>query len=139
MILHTLLFSLFFSFYTTVSPEVYVGKWEISSGSVISIYQKDNIFFGKVLKRSNFPLFNKNGLDNKNPNPELRTHTIVGSLIMNNMSYTDGILTGGTIYNADSGKSYPVILSIYNDNTDLCHIKIEHSFFARKFKAKRIQ
>ena len=136
---HTLILSLLFSFYTTVSPEVYIGKWEISSGSVISIYQKDNMFFGKVLKRSDFPLFNKNGLDNKNPNPELRTRTIIGSLIMNNMNYTDGILTGGTIYNADSGKSYPVTLSIYNKNTNLCHIKIKYSLFTRKFKAKRIQ
>jgi len=139
MMLHTLILGLLFSFYTTVSPEVYVGKWEISSGSVISIYQKDNMFFGKVLKRSDFPLFNKNGLDNKNPNSEFRTRTIVGSLIMNNMSYTDGILAGGTLYNADSGKSYPVKLSIYKDNIDLCHIKLKYSLFTRKFKAKRIQ
>jgi len=139
MMLHTFILSLLFNFYTTVNPEVYVGKWEISSGSVISIYHKDTMFFGKVLKRSDFPLFNKNGLDNKNPNPKLRTRTIVGSLIMNNMSYTDGVLTGGTIYNADSGKSYPVKLSIYSNNIDLCHIKIEHSLFVRKFKAKRVQ
>ena len=65
MMLHTFILSLLFNFYTTVNPEVYVGKWEISSGSVISIYHKDTMFFGKVLKRSDFPLFNKNGLDYK--------------------------------------------------------------------------
>jgi len=137
--LHTLILSLLFGLYTAVSPEVYVGKWEISSGSIIAIYQKDSLFYGKVLKRSDFPLFNKNGLDNKNPNPELRTQKIVGSLILNRMSYREGILTGGTIYNADSGKSYPVKLSIFKDNIDLCHIKVEHSLLTRKFKAKRIE
>lgn len=137
--LHTLILSLLFSFNTAVSPEVYVGKWKISSGSVISIYQEDAVFFGKLLKRSNSPLFNKNGLDNKNPNPALRTQKIVGSLILKNMTYTDGVLTGGTIYNADSGKSYSATLSIYEENRNTCYIKIVHNFFSKKIKATRIQ
>lgn len=137
--LHTLILSLFFSFYITVSPEVYIGKWEISSGSIISIYQKENLFYGKVLKRSDSPIFNKNGLDNKNPSPELRSRKIVGALILNNLKYDDGRLRGGTIYNSDNGKFYPVVLNITEDNLDQCEIKIQHSLFSRKFIAKRIE
>ncbi len=123
----------------SVSSDTYIGKWKIKGGSIIEIYRGGDSFFGKIDKRAERPLSNLNGLDNKNPQKELQGRPLLGMNILENLKYKDGVLSGGTIYNADSGKSYIVKVWINSDNTDLCFIRAYKSFLFKTFEARRVK
>ena len=91
-------------FYLAVQPETYIGKWKLHSGSVIEIYEKNDIFYGKIFKRADRPKSNINGLDNQNPNPKFRSRPLLLK------------------------RSYPVKLEIEEDNPDCCHIRVYKGF-----------
>ncbi len=123
---------------SNITSDSYIGKWEITGGSIIEIYRDGDVFFGKIYKRAKSPLSNFNGLDNKNPVKELQNRSLLGMNILNELSYKDGALSGGTIYNADSGKSYTVKVWIDEDDTNICYIRAYKSFLFKTFIAKRI-
>ncbi len=123
----------------SISSDTYIGKWEITGGSIIEIYQEGDTFYGKIHKRAIKPLSNFNGLDNKNPIKELQNRPLLGMNILDNLTYADGVLSGGTIYNADSGKSYKVKVWIEKDNRDVCYIRAYKSILFKTFKAKRVK
>ncbi len=123
---------------SNINSDSYIGKWEITGGSIIEIYKNGDIFYGKIYKRAENPRSNFNGLDNKNPIKELQKRPLLGMNILNELKYKDGALSGGTIYNADSGKSYTVKVWIDSDNTNVCYIRAYKSFLFKTFKAKRV-
>ncbi|MBQ4819348.1 DUF2147 domain-containing protein [Aquimarina sp. MMG016] len=124
----------------SVTPETYIGKWRIQGGSIIEIYEQHNTFYGKILKRAEHPISNLNGLDNKNPSKELRSRKLVGIDILNDLNYDeDGYLSGGTIYNADSGKTYTVKVWIDNDDLNLCYIRAYKGILFKTFEAIRVK
>ncbi len=128
--------------FTLYQPQVdikaYLGKWEITGGSIIEIYQKGNLLYGKINKRADHPISNRNGLDNNNPNEQLKSRKLLGIDILENLEYNDGVLSGGTIYNADSGSSYTVKVWIENDNLNTCYIRAYKSILFKTFEATRI-
>ncbi|MFD2562394.1 DUF2147 domain-containing protein [Aquimarina rubra] len=124
---------------SSITPETYIGQWQIQGGSIIEIYKNENQFFGKIKKRAEKPISNLNGLDNKNPNPALRTRQLLGIDILNDLIFEDGELAGGTIYNADSGKTYTVKVWIDSDNTDLCYIRAYKGILFKTFEATRVK
>lgn len=121
-----------------VTPDSYLGKWKLVGGSVIEIYREGVTFEGRIVKRSNFPIYNRNGLDNKNPDAKLRKRTIVGMVILKNLCYASGELSGGSIYNSDSGKTYEVRLLLDRNNPNVCHVEIFKENQKRSFKIKRV-
>lgn len=123
---------------SSVNSDTYIGKWEITGGSIIEIYKEGDFFYGKIHKRAERPLSNLNGLDNKNPLKELQGRPLIGMVILDNLSYNDGVLSGGTIYNADSGKSYIVKVWINSDDLDVCYIRAYKSFLFKTFTARRV-
>jgi len=134
------LFAVFALFNTSdIPPEMYIGKWEITGGSIIEIYQRDQIFYGKINKRAINPISNFDGLDSKNPNPELKNRPLLGIDILNDLKYKDGLLHGGTIYNADSGKTYTVKVWIDSENPNTCYIRAYKSILFKTFKAQRVR
>ncbi|UZO79824.1 DUF2147 domain-containing protein [Aquimarina sp. ERC-38] len=136
--MHYLLFIICIGFsYAQVTPETYLGQWQIEGGSVIEIYKKSNLYYGKIIKRAAKPLSNLNGLDNKNPDKGLRGRKLVGCDIISNLSFKEKELEGGTIYNADSGKTYDVKLWIEEENKNLCYIRAYKAFLFKTFEAKR--
>ncbi len=124
---------------STITSDDYIGKWEITGGSVIEIYQDGEVFYGKINKRAANPLSNFNGLDNKNPQEELRNRSLLGMNILNDLAYKDGVLSGGTIYNADSGKTYTVKVWIDSDDMNVCYIRAYKSFLFKTFRAKKVK
>ena len=105
---------------------------------MIEIYQKDTFFYGKIYKRAEKPISNVNGLDNKNPNVHLRDRQLLGMNILNDLRFEDGELVDGTIYNADSGKTYTVKVWIDEDDINLCYIRAYKGFLYKTFEAIRI-
>ncbi|MDH7445546.1 DUF2147 domain-containing protein [Aquimarina sp. 2201CG14-23] len=126
-------------FLSSIKPETYVGKWRIEGGSIIEIYTEGDIFFGKIDKRAEQPISNLNGLDNKNPDHKLRNRSLLGMDILENLSFNDGELSGGTIYNADSGKTYTVKVWIDPDNVNVCFIRAYKGILFKTFEATRIK
>ena len=121
-----------------ISSKYYLGQWQIEGGSIIEIYPKDSLYFGKIIKRADKPLSNFNGLDNKNADIRLRKRKLVGCDIIMNLSLINGELVDGTIYNADSGKTYDVKLWIEEDDPDRCYIRAYKAFLFKTFEAKRV-
>ena len=133
-----LLISYIFVFPSSVSSDTYIGKWKITGGSVIEIYQEGKFFYGKIHKRAENPISNLNGLDNNNPLKELQTRPLLGMVILDKLVYKDGVLSGGTIYNADSGKSYNVKVWINNEDKNTCYIRAYKSVLFKTFEAKKV-
>ncbi len=132
------IFILLFLVVNSISPDMYLGKWRLTGGSVIEIYRDGNVFEGRVIQRSIFPLYNRDGLDNNNPNPVLRKRAIIGLIILKDLHFKERELSGGSIYNTDSGKTYKVKLLIDEDNTNVCHVEIFNDNENKKFKIKRV-
>lgn len=129
---------LFFILVNTISPNTYLGKWKLTGGSVIEIYRKGKFFEGRIIQRSAFPLYNRDGLDNNNPNPKLRKRAIIGLIILKNLYFSEGKLLGGSIYNSDSGNTYKVNLLINENNTNVCQVTIFSDNQKKRFKIKRL-
>jgi len=129
---------IFLLFINSISPDTYLGKWKLTGGSIIEIYRDGDVFEGKIIQRSVFPLYNRDGLDNNNPNPILRKRAIVGLIILKNLYFKKNELSGGSIYNSDSGKTYEVKLLIDENNTNVCHVEILKENQIKKFKIKRV-
>ena len=122
----------------TIHPKNYIGKWQIEGGSIIEIYKNENKFYGKIFKRAEKPISNLNGLDNNNPDHSLRSRPLLGMDILNDLHFEDGELIGGTIYNADSGKTYTVRVWIKGEDVNICYIRAYKGFLFKTFMAKRI-
>lgn len=129
---------LFLILINPISPDSYLGKWKLTGGSVIEIYRKGEFFEARIIQRSAFPLYNRDGLDNNNPNPKLRKRAIVGLIILKNLYFEDEELLGGSIYNSDSGKTYKVNLLIDKNNTNVCQVNIFNDNQKKGFKIKRM-
>jgi len=129
---------IFLLFVTSISPDTYLGKWKLTGGSIIEIYRQGDVFEGKIIQRSVFPLYNRDGLDNNNPNLALRKRAIIGLVILKNLNFKEEELSGGSIYNSDSGKTYKVKLLIDKNNTNVCHVEIFKDNQKKKFKLKRV-
>lgn len=123
----------------SVTPETYFGQWRIISGSVIEIYQKNDKYYGKIIKRSMFSFTNRNGLDNKNPDPELRTRKIVGMEIIKDLKFDNGVMKNGTIYNADTGNTYQVRLTISEEDNNELNVLIYKGKENQSFSASRVE
>ncbi|KAA1246880.1 DUF2147 domain-containing protein [Aquimarina sp. RZ0] len=121
------------------APRSFIGQWQIEGGSIIEIYKKREVFYGKILKRAQNPISNLNGLDNKNPAAKLRNRPLLGLVILDKLMFIDGELSGGTIYNADSGKTYAVKLWIDDDDPDLCYIRAYKGILFKTFEAHRVR
>ncbi|WP_108804161.1 DUF2147 domain-containing protein [Aquimarina sp. Aq107] len=134
-----IIFISFLLYNSSISPETYIGKWQIEGGSIIEIYRNKDLFFGKINRRAENPISNFNGLDNKNPDQKLRQRPLLGMDILNNLSFIDGELDGGTIYNADSGKTYSVKVWIDSDNQDKCYIRAYKGILFKTFEAIRVK
>ncbi len=124
---------------SSIQPETYIGKWQIEGGSIIEIYTNGDQFFGKINRRAEHPISNQNGLDNHNPDQSLRLRPLIGMNILNDLIFKDGELSGGTIYNADNGKTYTVKVWIDSDNTDKCYIRAYKGILFKTFEAKRVK
>lgn len=54
-------------------------------------------------------------LDVKNPDKTLRSRTLAGTVILKDMSWSDGQWKGGTIYDPESGNTYKCTVRLRSD------------------------
>jgi uncharacterized protein (DUF2147 family) len=93
-----------------------LGVWfnEEKDGKVM-IYKENGKFYGKLVWRDDVP--GTSPLDEKNPDPALRTRKKVGIVLLNDFDYVGGDWKNGTIYDPKSGKTYSCVIKLQDDGS----------------------
>lgn len=103
-----------------------LGLWNTpENDSKIEIFRCGDKYCGRIadLKEPNYTADDKEGipgqpiLDRENPNPALRTRTLLGLQLMEGFSYSGrNVWEGGVIYNPDNGKTYKCKITLSAPN-----------------------
>ena len=96
------------------------GTWLVQDGSAkIKIEKSNGKFIGKIVWLN--PPNDKNGkplLDSKNPDKSLQSRPLLGLCLLYDFVYDgDNLWSGGTIYDADSGKTYSCKITLKDNKT----------------------
>ena len=94
-----------------------VGKWKLEDGTaIVEVYQQGNVFNGKIVwlhqatESDGSPV-----VDDRNPDPKLRTRQVLGLNMLSGLSKTGGEYSGGTIYDPGNGKTYNCSMKVEGD------------------------
>lgn len=97
-----------------------LGTWLTENKKAhVKVYEKGNEYFGKIvwLKNPN----NDDGTpkrDTKNPDPKLRSRTVLGLNILRGLEYNGNKQwTGGKIYDPNNGKTYSCKMTLASPDT----------------------
>ncbi len=118
-----------------------IGTWKTADGrALIDIYQCGDKICGRVawLREPFFPANDRQGMagwprtDRHNPNPELRRRRVLGLQIMEGFTRNGDNRWGqGTIYDADTGRTYKSRLTLIAPNRLELHGYIGIPLFGR--------
>lgn len=102
-----------------------LGQWYTEDRGIrIRIERKDGRFRGKIvwMREPNYPegheLEGQPKIDRFNPDPRKRRRPVMGLTVLDGFTYAgDGRWTGGTIYDADCGKTYRSYITLSGPDT----------------------
>lgn len=91
------------------------GTWynEEKDGK-IEIFIENGKYHGKIVWVDLEP--GENGLDENNPDPELRDRSLIGLKILEGFEYDDGEYEDGDIYDPKSGNTYSCTMRLEEDD-----------------------
>jgi len=93
------------------SADAILGIWANDSDKGhIELYKEDGKYFGKIiwLKHPNDET-GQPKVDKHNPDPMVRSKSLLGLIMLRDFRYADGEWTDGKIYNPNDGKEYSLI------------------------------
>ena len=99
-----------------------VGTWlsETKEGK-ISVYRSGAKYYGKLIWSKS--MYAKDGVtsnkDSKNEDPKLRNRPLKDLIILNNLKYSDGSYSGGTVYDPKNGSTYKCNMKLHGDRLDI--------------------
>ena len=89
-----------------LSPDSAIGTWKTETkNGVVEIQRCGTSICGRLVT-SDLLRTNPDLRDARNSDAKLRTRPLKGLLLLSGFKADDGAWTGGTIYNADDGKTY---------------------------------
>jgi uncharacterized protein (DUF2147 family) len=89
------------------------GTWKHpDNGSHISVYQCGGGLCAKVVK-----VADAGRKDEKNPDPKLRTRSVVGVVLMSGAKKTGAATWAGKLYNTQDGQTYNGTVTVVSKNT----------------------
>ena len=97
-----------------------LGEWLPSEGKAhIKISKYGEYFSGRIvwLEEPNDEKTGKRKVDKKNPDIKRQNTSILGLLLMQGFKFDDGVWSDGTIYDAESGKTYSCTIKLKDKNT----------------------
>ena len=99
-------------------PIVYVP---FSFEGKISVYRSGDKYYGKLIWSKS--MYAKDGVtsnkDSKNEDPKLRNRPLKDMIILNNLKYSDGSYSGGTVYDPKNGSTYKCNMKLHGDRLDI--------------------
>ena len=93
-----------------VTADDIVGLWDTNDGAEVEIYERDGIYYGRFARFYDDPP--AGGIDSHNPDPALRTRSLVGADFILKFEFLDGKWKNGRIYNPENGKDYEADLEL---------------------------
>lgn len=105
---------------TAQKSEDILGEWLPSKGKAhIKISKYGDYFSGRIvwLEEPNDEKTGKPKVDKKNPDVKRQNTPILGLLLMQGFKFDDGVWSDGTIYDAESGKTYSCTIKLKDKNT----------------------
>ena len=99
-----------------------LGVWlNAEKDAKVEIYKTGDKYYGKILWGKN--IYEPDGktarTDLKNPDPKLRSRSLVNLVILNNFKFDDGEWNGGKIYDPKSGKTYSCIMKFNGSSLEI--------------------
>ncbi len=98
-----------------------LGFWLTDDGRAkIEIYKAGEKYSGKIVWLET--MVDKNGnppLDTKNPDPQLRSNTIMGIDLVKDFVFERGKWVDGEIYDPDNGKTYDAYMRLKGDKLEV--------------------
>lgn len=105
----------------TEGPDAVLGQWWFpKKNGKMEVYREGDMYFGKVIE------YEKPGqLDEKNPDPALKTRPFVGVVMLNDFRYDSQKQNwvDGTIYDGDNGKTYKCRMWFEDGNFERLHAR----------------
>lgn len=99
------------------SENAILGVWfNTEKTAQVEIYKRGATFYGKIVWLKDTNPGGKPAVDKANPDPKLKTRTLMGLNLLEGLRFDDGIWDDGTIYNPKSGKSYSCQISLKSAN-----------------------
>jgi len=99
-----------------------VGVWlNEEKDAKVEIYKTGDKYFGKIVWGKNIyePDGKTERTDIKNPDPKLRSRSLVNLVILTNFKYDDGEWEGGKIYDPKSGKTYSCVMRFKGNTLEI--------------------
>jgi uncharacterized protein (DUF2147 family) len=123
------------------SADAILGIWVTEGGKAhVEVTGTDGEYQGRIvwLKEPDYPADDKQGMagqakvDRDNPDARLRNRPIIGLPLVSGFHYAgDGVWTGGTIYDPESGKTYRCKITLRKDGSLNVRGYIGFSLFGR--------
>jgi uncharacterized protein (DUF2147 family) len=99
------------------SPDAVVGRWKTETrNGIIEITRCGTSLCGKLLSSDGIAA-NPAMKDSNNKDEKLRGRLLKGMPMLGGFTFKDGVWNGGTIYNAEDGKTYDARITPIDANT----------------------
>ena len=94
-----------------------VGKWKLEDGTaIVEVYQQGDVYNGKIVwLQTPTEADGSPAVDDKNPDPKLRTRQVLGLNMLSNLKKGNGEYSGGSIYDPGNGKTYNCSMKVEGD------------------------
>lgn len=99
------------------SENAILGVWfNTEKTAQVEIYKRGATFYGKIVWLKDPNPGGKPAVDKVNPDPKLKTRTLMGLNLLEGLRFDDGIWDDGTIYDPKSGKTYSCQITLKSAN-----------------------
>ncbi len=94
-----------------------VGKWKLEDGSaIVEVYKQGDVYNGKIVWLQHpTETDGSPAVDNKNPDPKLRSRQLIGLNMLIGLKKVGGEYSGGSIYDPGNGKTYNCSMKVEGD------------------------
>ena len=94
-----------------------IGKWKLEDGTaIVEVYQQGDVYNGKIVwLQTPTEADGSPAVDDKNPDPKLRTRQVLGLNMLSNLKKGNGEYSGGSIYDPGNGKTYNCSMKVEGD------------------------
>ena len=108
----------------TSDADKVLGTWVSKAGdSKTEILKADGKYYGTLLAGWGNDLYEKDGKtlkkDVNNPNPALRSHTLLNAVILSNLTYVDGAYEKGDYYDVRTGRTFSCTMRMRGEKLEI--------------------